>query len=189
MRDGIYKGLKMGRGWRSLLKHCEREADRGPRAQQAAVSALDRDLRRNVQAATLRGLRSIANDMSRFLPGLSPHDPRSSSDTPVNASPLEDTVWRHFRRVLSEGGQGDDAVRRAVRDALGEWKERCIRQVQEQCLSHPSRNTQKILAAAQDALNAANCDEISRRFVSGEKISKMARKQIDLDEDLVGPKK
>jgi hypothetical protein len=31
MRDGIYKSLKLGQGWKSLLKSCEREKERGPR--------------------------------------------------------------------------------------------------------------------------------------------------------------
>ena len=32
MRDGIYKSLPLGRGWKSLLRSCEREKERGETA-------------------------------------------------------------------------------------------------------------------------------------------------------------
>ena len=40
VRDGIYKNLPLGRGWKSLLKSCEREKERGDTSRSKAVRAI-----------------------------------------------------------------------------------------------------------------------------------------------------
>lgn len=108
MRDGIYRGLKLGRRWSAFLRRCEREAHRGSRARTAALAALEGDLRRDVSPVTVRKFLSAPTSAASLLPGLSPHDPISR---PLAAhTPLEDILSRHFRRVISTGATGHDAV-------------------------------------------------------------------------------
>ena len=44
MRDGIYKSLKLGPRWKSLLHSCEREMERGETAVFKAQRAIIADL-------------------------------------------------------------------------------------------------------------------------------------------------
>ena len=137
MRDGIYKGLKLGRRWGTLLRRCEREADRDSRATTAALAALEGDLRRDVSSATVHELSSLATSALSHLPGFSPNDlvPRPEARGVSGQTPLEDLVWRHFRRVLSAGVRGEQAVNYAIRDALCEWRSRRLRHMQEHYLA------------------------------------------------------
>jgi hypothetical protein len=188
MRDGIYKGLKLGRRWSTPLKRCEREADRGSRTETAALAALEGDLRRDVSPATVQELSSAAMADSSLLPGFSPHDLSRQSDGGSRAvrTPFEDVVWRHFHRVLSAGARGDGAVHDSIRDALREWGTRRLRHVQEHYLAEAGNEAREVLDAAEGAINAVNCEEIATRLIRKENAARPQRPQLDLDEDLVG---
>jgi hypothetical protein len=187
MRDGIYKGLKLGRRWSRFLRRCEREADRGARTDAAAVVALENDLRRGVSPATVRQLLSVATSVQSPLPGFSPDDLIRRSDIQGNNTytPLEDAVWRHFKRAMSEGTRGLEAVQDSIRDALREWGSRCFRHVQEHYLAEAGNAAQDVLRTAEAAIKAANCDEIAARLVSGEKPESAKRPALDPDENLL----
>lgn len=184
MRDGIYKGLKLGRRWSTLLKKCEREADRGARTETAALSALESDVRRGVSPATVQELSSIANSISSLLPGFSSHELRRTH-TNAARTPLEDAVWRHFHRVTSEGLGGDEAVHHTLCDAAREWGTRRFRQVQEHYLAQAGNAAQDVLGAAERAISAVNCDEIAARLIRGEKPVRPKKSPVTLDENLL----
>jgi len=188
MRDGIYKGLKLGRRWSTLLRRCEREADRGSRIETAALAALEGDLRRDVSLATVQELSSFASSFSSLLPGFSPNDlvRRSNGYMAVARTPFEDVVWRHLQRLTSDGVRGDEAVYHGVRDAVHEWGTRCLRHVTEHYLAEAGNEAQSVLRAAEGAIKAVNCDEIAARLIRGEKAARPKKHQIELDEDLLG---
>ena len=188
MRDGIYKGLKLGRRWRTLLKRCEREAERDLRARAAALAALDGDLRRDVSSATVRELLAVATSASSLLPGFSPHDLiRQSDDRSVTAqTPLEDVVWRHFDRVISGGARREKAVSDALRDALREWGTRRLRQVEEHYHGEAGAEAYDVLGAAERAIYEIDCQEVAARLIRKEKPARPETSHIDPDEDLIG---
>lgn len=188
MRDGIYKGLKLGRRWSTLLRRCQREADRGSRTESAALAALEGDFRRDVSWATVRELSSVGTSAASLLPGFSP--PRRvlqpGGRRLAGRTPFEDVVWRHFHRVISTGVRGEDAVHNGLRDALREWSTRRFRHVQEHYLTEAGNEAREVLDAAEGALKAVDCDEIAARLIRKEKAPRRERRQIDLDEDLLG---
>ena len=59
MRDGVYKNLPLLRVYRSLLRSCIREAERGETARQLAERALERNVRQELSAKFVRQLRMI----------------------------------------------------------------------------------------------------------------------------------
>jgi hypothetical protein len=74
MRDGIYKSLKLGQGWKSLLKSCEREKERGDMASGKARNAIARDLYIEVSAVFVHEILARVRQ-SDLLPGFRTIDP------------------------------------------------------------------------------------------------------------------
>jgi hypothetical protein len=60
MRDGIYKSLPLGRGWKSLLRSCEREKERGETACVKARRAIIAELCIEVLPAFIHEIRARA---------------------------------------------------------------------------------------------------------------------------------
>ena len=181
MRDGIYKGLRLGRRWSTLLKLCEREADRDSRAKAAALAALEGDLRRDVLSATVQELLSVATSASSLLPGFSPHDLIRQSDVRnvAGQTPLEDVVRRHFHRVISTGVRGEQAVQDSLRDALREWGARRLRHVKERYLAEAGNEAREVLDAAERAIGAINDSDVAARLIRKEKAARPEKRQID----------
>ena len=188
MRDGIYKGLKLGRRWRTLLRRCEREADRDSRARTAALAALEGDLRRDVSSATVRKFSSVATSAGSLLPGFSPHDliRRSDLRSVAGQAPFEDLMSRNFRRIISTGVHGREAVHNSIRDALREWGTRRLRQAEEHYLSEAGNEARVVLDAVERAIGAIDYDEVSARLIRKEKAARPEQHPIDPDEDLLG---
>ena len=188
MRDGIYKGLKLGRRWATLLRRCEREADRDSRARTAALAALEADLRRDVSSATVRKLLSVATSAPSLLPGFSPHDPIRHSDLPnvTRQTPFEDLLLRHFRRTISAGVRGPEAVHDSIRDALREWGTRRLRQAEEHYLPEAGNEAREVLDAMERAIGAIDYDAVAARLIRKEKPARPEQHPIDPDEDLLG---
>ena len=70
MRDGIYKSLKLGQGWKSLLKSCEREKERGDMASGKARNAVAKDLYIEVSAVFVHEMLSQCATKPISCPGL-----------------------------------------------------------------------------------------------------------------------
>ena len=187
MRDGIYKGLTLGRRWGTLLRRCEREADRDSRARTAALAALEADLRRDVSSATVRKLLSVATSAASLLPGFSPHDliRRSDLRNVARQTPLEDLLWRHFRRIISTGVSGHEAVHDSIRDTLRDWGTRRLRHVQEHYLAEAGNAAREVLDAVEGAISAIDYDEVAARLIRMEKAARPEQHPIDPDEDLL----
>ena len=188
MRDGIYKGLKLDRRWRTLLRRCERPADRDSRAQPAALAALEREFRRDVSSATVRQFLLLADSAASLLPGFSPRDPirRPRLRNVPGQTPLEDALSRHLRRILSTGVRGQEAVHNTLRDALREWGMRRSRQITEHCFAEAGNDAHNVTAAVEGAIRAIDCDDVAARLIRNEKAARPEKHPIDPDEDLLG---
>lgn len=186
MRDGIYKGLALGRPWKRLLRWCEREADRGARTENAAVHALEQDFRREVSADLIRELKVTAASLRSVLPGLFDADLAQYS-TLMNRdrTPFEDVLTRSFARNAMEGHVGQELERRAVADAVCEWKRRHLKLIQEYYLGEAGETgSRDVLSALRTALDLADADTIAARALRGEKPVRMPPRHVDADEDL-----
>jgi hypothetical protein len=180
MRDGIYKGLKLARPWKTLLRRCERQADRGARTSTAAAAALDRELRHGLSPGLLRQLRVIADSRASLLPGF---EPPLEIDLP-SATPFDDAVRRHFQRVTSDGVRRHEAVREALSGAVQEWRGRCLRQVREHYISEAGTAAREVLSAAESALNGVNCVELADGLIRAEPPRDARTPPLSPDEDL-----
>ena len=183
MRDGIYKGLTLPRRWRTLLRRCEREADRGSRAGTAALAAVEGDLRSHVSPATVRTLLSLATSAAVPLPGFSTWG--SDLRNMAGQTPLADLLLRHFYRTLSTGARGPQVVHDSICDALREWGTRHLHHVEEHYIAHAGNHARDVLDAVRRAINAIDHDEVAARLMRTEKPPHPEKHPIDPDEDLL----
>jgi hypothetical protein len=58
--------------------------------------------------------------------------------------------------------------------------------VQEHYLAEAGNEAREVLDAAEGAINAVKCDEIAARLIRNENVARPLKRQIDLDEDLLG---
>jgi hypothetical protein len=189
MRDGIYKNLPMPRVYRSLLRSCIREAERGETARQLAERALERDIRRELSVKFVRQLRIIETEgalpgFGRLAACVSPKELGGQN------SPLEHLVLQQAQRLQDEGANPLDLGRRAVEEALIRWRVRQVRQIEQHCVVETGASIARpITRAAEAALLNADIQSIARRLIEGEppRISRR-RAAIDLDEDLTRPR-
>jgi hypothetical protein len=58
--------------------------------------------------------------------------------------------------------------------------------VQEHYLAEAGNEAREVLDAAEGAMTAVNCNEVAARLIRKEKAARRERRQIDVDEDLLG---
>jgi hypothetical protein len=186
MRDGIYKGLTLGRPWKRLLRWCEREADRGTRSESAAVNALERDFTREVSTDLIHRIQATAGSLNSLLPGLFSADlPQYASLTNRDRTPFEDILTKCFARNATAGHFGAELEQRSVSDGISEWKRRHYKLIQEHYLAEAGETASRdVLAAVRSALDSADVALIANRVLRGEKPSRVPLKRVDPDEDL-----
>jgi hypothetical protein len=186
MRDGIYKGLSLGRHWKRLLRWCEREADRGERTANAAEQALRSDLERQVSLGLIQDLRLRASALDSMLPGffsadLINHDALLDRER----TPFEDIVLKGFARNASAGLAGNALVDRSFADAISEWKRRHLKSVQEHYMCEAGDNaSRQVIAALKAALDAVDGADLAKSGLAGARPKKVVLKPVDPNEDL-----
>jgi hypothetical protein len=188
MRDGIHKTLPMAPAYRRLVRACTREADRGENARGLAERALMLDLRRcELSDEFWRTLRRWATEGSDELPGLSRLAMcESSRDAGGRNSPFENLLLDQAQRLERAGECGDALVLGALTAALGRWRERQARQVEQHIRSKLGGSARPTDFAARDALLSADVQSIARGFLEPDKsaVRSRVRTPLDLDEDL-----
>lgn len=185
MRDGIYKTLSLGRGWKSFLKSCERAKERGATAIAKAQAVIARDFYLEVSGAFVHGLLHIVH-AENLLPGFRAIDPDlTSRDLGGNNSPLENAVLASAKRLESRGVRGRALVDRAFGESLEEHKRSRMNQIEQHYLKEAGSSARPAIEAARMAL--ANVD--SSNFVPSRLERKSQRlvstkRDIDPDENL-----
>lgn len=180
MRDGIWKGLRLPREWKSVLKSCCREAERGSVTQSKLAHALAKSLG-EVSSAFLRRLQFRAIEEGPMLPGLG--DPASLGAVSV----LEGMVAARFVQLESAGSRGSDLVQQALGDSTRLWLERMGRHIRQHCHQEAGRDAGIVIAALTAAEAAIDVPGIARARITGERLPRSAPKQpVSLEEDLLG---
>lgn len=187
MRDGIYKTLPLGRGWKSLLKSCEREKERGKTAAAKATRAVAVEAYAEISAPFVRALNTHATRGESLFTELSQAGPElSSRDLGGCNSPFESNVLTSYRRLQSEGVLGRERVNAALREGIEELKQRRSRQIEQHCLQEAGREAKPILEAARSAISGVDDSVIVQNLLDGtnRKAPSVEKLPIDLDEDL-----
>ncbi len=178
MRDGIWKGLPLPREWKSLLKSCVREAERGAAAEGKLAHALAKALA-DLSSAFLRRLQSRAAEAYPELPGLS--DPASLGAVSV----LEGMVAARFVQLEGAGLHGDGLARRAVEEALQQWRERMGRHIRQYRFREAGDDAAAVIGALRAAEDRTDIGAIVASRLAGERVARAVPKRpVSLDEDL-----
>jgi len=189
MRDGVYKNLAMPRVYRSLLRSCIREAERGDTARRLAERALERDVRRELSSGFVRELRLM--DAEGSLPGLGKLAAcTNSKELGCQNSPLENLVVAQAQRLQREGDNTLGLGRRAIEEALVRWRDRQARQIEQHCVVETGADVARtITQAARTALTTADVKSIASRLIEAKPpVTSTRRSSVDLDEDLTRPR-
>jgi hypothetical protein len=186
MRDGIYKNLPLGQVWKSLLRSCEREKERGETANRKARRAIISDLNAELSPPFVQQLLANARQREHLLPGFDGMpDKLTPRDLGGKNSPLENDVLRHFKRLCKEGERGRANVDKALAAAIDDNKRRRTRHLEQACLSEAGIKAKPLISAAKQAIAEVNTGEIVDAIARGEKPrAQRGRRSIDIDEDL-----
>lgn len=173
----------MPRGWKSLLKACLREAERGETAKRAAYKAMHADIKRDVSQGFLQRLRQMTESSQPTLPGF----PSSGLEFApgVAATPHERCITQHAQRLHANGVGGRDLMQRALSDGFSDMRTQQLRQVEQHVYLDGGQDAREVMTAVRTACNgvaeqiaAECCGTAPKRVVT------KTRTRIDLDEDL-----
>jgi hypothetical protein len=186
VRDGIYKNLPLGRGWKSLLKSCEREKERGDTSRSKAVRAIVAEIGVELSAEFLQGLLSRARRTESLLPGFDGIDRDATCrDLGGTNSPFENDVLASAKRMEARGVRGRVIVDKALNESIENLKQRRVRQIEQHCLANAGAKSKPVIDAARDAVCAADSSAIADSLVQGQRPkAPRLNRDIDLDEDL-----
>lgn len=187
MRDGVYKNLPLPRPWKSLLRCCDREAERGETARRMAERAVESDAFRELTPGFLRCLAEAIEANSTALPGFSIlSDYGASRDLGGQNSPLENDVLARAKRLAIDGSlQGSDLMNNAIEGGLTEWVNTQRRAMELHCLVSASETAARpALNAVYNSLATVDIQVIAKNVIAGERrpITRL-RKRIHVDRD------
>lgn len=177
MRDGIWKGLPLPREWRSVLRSCAREAERGEVAAGKLAHALAKALA-GISTSFLRRLQLRASE-GPALPGLA--EAAALGATTV----LEGWVATRFVRLEAAGWRGDALLQQAMTEAAYQLRESYGRQIRQHCHSEAGPQASAMVLALAAAEAGVDLGTLAATRVTGEKLPRTAtRRPLSLDEDL-----
>jgi len=185
MRDGIYKSLKLGQGWKSFLKSCEREKERGDTALAKARNAVAKDLYIEVSAVFIHELLTLVRATDLF-PGFGSIDPElTCRDLGGNNSPLENDVLASAKRLEAKGVRGRAIVDQALGEGLERHKQARVAQIEQHCLNEAGLKSKPIVDAARQAMQRADVSDVVENLIQGKRLKVSRPKQpIHPDESL-----
>jgi hypothetical protein len=185
VRDGIYKSLKLGSGWKSLLKSCEREKERGDTASAKARNAVAKDLYIEVSAVFIHELWTRVRSTD-LLPGFKSIDPDlTCRDLGGNNSPLENDVLASAKRLEAKGVRGRAIVDKALGESLERHKRARVVQIEQHCLNEAGLKSRHIIDAARQAMLRADVSDVVENLIHGKRLKlSRPRQPIHPDESL-----
>ena len=177
MRDGIWKGLPLPREWRSVLRSCAREAERGEVAAGKLTHALAKALA-GISPAFLRRLQLRAEE-GPSLPGLA--DAAALGGVTV----LEGWVAARFVRLEAAGWRGGTLLQQAMAEAAHQLREACGRLIRQHCHREAGDEAGAVVAALASAEAAVDLSALAIARIAGERPPRaVPRRLLSLDEDL-----
>jgi hypothetical protein len=186
VRDGIYKNLPLGRGWKSLLKSCEREKERGETSRSKAARAIASEIGVELSPQFLQALLSRARRTESLLPGFEGIDRGvTCRDLGGTNSPFENDVLASAKRMEARGVRGRAIVDGALKESIENLKQRRVRQIEQHCLSNAGTKSKPVIDAARAAVSAVDVSTVTNHLMQGERPKvPRANREVNLDEDL-----
>ena len=187
LRDGIYKSLPLGRAWKTLLRSCEREKERGETASLKATRAVALHLRNEISPEFLPNLNSRARQGNTLLPGFPIFAPDvTCRDLGGSNSPFEIDVLSRVKRLDASGIRGRSLVEQALRESIEEVKARQGWHIEQHCISEAGTSAKPVIKAVHEALAGVDSRSIASSLVNGQlpETSHIKNVEVDPDEDL-----
>jgi hypothetical protein len=187
VRDGIYKTLTLGHGWKSLLRSCEREKERGETARAKASRAIVRELYAELSGGFIRSLSAHAMRGEALFEGFGKLGTEiSARDLGGCNSPFENNVLRSYSRLQDQGVNGRERVTASLREGIDELKQRRSRQIEQHCLQEAGSKAKPILNAVRTAISKVENIAIVDGLLEGKdrRVPRIKNAPIDLDENL-----
>jgi hypothetical protein len=185
MRDGIYKSLKLGPSWKSLLRSCERASECGETTELKAQAAITRDFNLEVSGVFVHDLLArVRQDI--LLPGFRAlDDDLTCRDLGGVNSPLENDVLETAKILEAKGVRGRAILDRAFGESLERLKQHRLLQIEQHCINEAGVAAKPIIEAARHALSCADTATLIDTKLQGRtpKVPNTKR-PIHLDESL-----
>lgn len=189
MRDGIYKNPPISQSWRSVLRACTLDAERGSIALEKFKRAVMQDFQREIHPQFIRKFREKIELSESLLPGIQVFGAGVlSKDLGGQNSSLENSTIAHARQLEANGVKGAQLEKEAYSNAVKEYLEfqkRLMEQtiVNSNKLSDPEARATHM--ALQSTFKTPVVESLIDGVLAGSKLDlPPARRPIDLDEDL-----
>lgn len=156
----------MNRGWKRLAERADREAYAPQEVRDALPAALEQDWKAEVPAEVLARVRNVLGDQQPSLLGDHRLDRLEALRTAAAGFALCGVVLDCAARGVSEGYCGDDAIKKAVTDALVDRAARCARQVEEHYLRKSNgRRAVHVRGRIEDGVNRSALNVIAGQLL------------------------
>ena len=186
MRDGSYKSLPLGRGWKSLLRSCEREKERGETACVKAQRAIIAELCIEVSPAFIHEILARGRQNESLLAGFKAFEPDlTCRDLGGNNSPFENDVLASAKRAEAKGTRGIAIVDSALKESLDRLKDRRVLQIEQHCLYEGGVEARPMIQAVRESVKQTDTSAIVTDITQGKRLKlPRVKKTIELEEDL-----
>lgn len=186
MRDDIHKSAPVPPKWRTLMKHCQREADRGEAAQRSAAAAMIGEVTRELSPQFVAELVGVGSSPQGNLFGFV-HSVGDPVELGGRGTVLERRVTEFFRRQIMLGQFGKEGVERAIYLALEERQESRLLQMQGHWRGNCNVSDATLLSReVREALEKFSLKTLTHCLVDGEDPHKLIPKRstVKVDDDL-----
>ena len=164
--DGPHRSLPMTRGWKRLAERADSRAYEPEEIGDALPAALAQDWNAEVPAGLLAEIRKVVGDRQKSLLGDDRLDRLEALRTLAAGRALSGVLLDCAMQAVVDGHCGDDAIKKATANALGDRAARRSRQVEEHYLRKSSgRRAVHVRHRIEDGVNRADVAAIAGQLL------------------------
>lgn len=190
MSDGPHRSLPLRRGWKRTAQRADTPSYEAAEVRLAASGALEEDWRSEVPEACLRRLGEICVDQRQLsLLGDSRSAELAAERRALDGrGTLGGILVDCIQAALAEGKSGDEALRDAAENALGDRLQRSARQIEEHYLRHPRARDFNMRQRLAQVLGEVSVHDVVNRVLRiGDRPARRSNKQQGLDDGVALP--
>ena len=189
MSDGPHRSLPMRAGWKRAAEWASRPVYSGAEVTEAICRAVEQDWRAEIPDACVRKLSEVLGDRQLSLL----NDSRAAQFAAIRRSlkgsgSLGGVLLDCAEEAAASGKFGDDALRKAVENALSDRMLRSARQVEEHCHRNSTARGLNIRDRLAESITGASLDSVVNRVLRvGDRSAERLKKQQGLDDGVPLP--
>jgi hypothetical protein len=191
VRDDIHKSAPVPPAWRTVVKHCTRDADRDERAKAAAARAMLKDIRQEVSENFMAELNRKCSDRQSVMFNGTLDELTGVTELGGSGHVLEQSVLDNLRRLGQSAQLSPDLLTQAVESALKGRGESRVRAMVGHVLKDGGWGVQECVASLKSAVGAVALRDIAESLVQGNGKVRVPRSKrgVGLEENLLEKKK